>query len=230
MGIDEWRDETDWPLPDTSYTDFHLHSGGVSGDGSLSGKAAPTAVDGFVYDPADPVPTMGGRVGLPASRNQSGPVDQRPVESRSDVLVYSSGQLEDPVEITGHLTAVLFVSSSAVDTDFTVKVVDVFPDGKATYLTDGILRMRYRDSLAHATLMHAGTMHEVRVDVGVTSNVFLAGHRIRVEISSSNFPRYDRNPNTGDEPATATRWQVATNRVYLGATTPSRVIMPVIHR
>ena len=233
MGIDEWRDEQDWPLPGTRSADYFLSStsgaNGSDGDGRLKvTKASNSGEDIFIYDPADPVPTVGGRVLQPASLNAVGPVDQRQVEARRDVLCFSTDILEEPLEVTGHVAAILHVASSAVDTDFTAKLVDVFPDGRAIYLTDGIIRARYRTSLTEPVLMEPNEIYEVSIDMSVTSNVFLPGHRIRLEISSSNFPRYDRNPNTGESPVTATDTISATNRILHGPDHASRLVLPII--
>jgi uncharacterized protein len=237
MGIDQWRDEPDWPLPDTRYVDYHLDSGGgantADGDGVLSTTPATAeATDTYAYNPARPVPSIGGRVLLAAADRGTGPADQRPVESREDVLCFSTSALENPVEVTGNVSLVLHVTSSACDTDFTGKLVDVFPDGRAIYLTDGILRMRYRRSLAEPELLEPGQVYEVMLDLSVTSNVFLPGHRIRLEVSSSNFPRYDRNTNTGGSINEETLEQavVAINRVLHGPAHPSRLILPLIER
>src|SRR5262249_3033932 len=150
--------------------------------------------DRFVYDPRNPVPTMGGAVCCNPKVFPWGPMDQRTVEQRSDVLVYTSAPLKQPVEVTGPIQVVLYASSTAPDTDFTAKLVDVFPSGEARNLCDGILRARYRRSLERPELLTPGEVYPLTIDAGVTSNVFLAGHRIRVEVSSSNFPRFDRNP------------------------------------
>jgi putative CocE/NonD family hydrolase len=237
MGIDEWREEQDWPLPDTQYTEYFLDGSGgahtAEGDGVLRTEPASVeATDVYVYDPTQPVPTMGGRLMLPSALNAAGPVDQRPVEARDDVLCFTTPALEEPLEVTGHVSLVLHVASSARDTDFTGKLVDVFPDGRAIYLTDGILRARYRDSLAEPELLEPEKVYEVTLDLSVTSNVFRPGHRIRLEISSSNFPRYDRNTNTGGVIAEDTAQQavVATNRVMHGPEHPSRLILPLIRR
>jgi putative CocE/NonD family hydrolase len=152
IGIDQWREEQDWPLPDTSYESWYLHSSGrastAAGDGRLSpGAPGDTATDTYLYDPLRPVPSLGGRIMLPTTANAAGAVDQRPVEARDDVLCFTSEVLTEPVEVTGHVSLTLFASSSAPDTDFTGKLVDVFPDGRAIFLTDGILRARYRNSL-----------------------------------------------------------------------------------
>jgi uncharacterized protein len=168
----------------------------------------------------------------PSTANAAGPVDQRQAEARDDVLCYSTPVLERPVEVTGHVSLTLFVSSSATDTDFTGKLVDVFPDGRAIFLTDGILRARYRNSLAEPEPLTPDQVYEITVDLSVTSNVFLPGHRIRLEVSSSNFPRFDRNTNTGgviteDGDGDV---QVAVNRIFHGPAHPSRLVLPVIAR
>jgi uncharacterized protein len=237
MGIDRWRDEEDWPPPDTAYTDYYLHSSGrantAGGDGELVAEApAGERADTYLYDPMRPVPTLGGRVMAPSTANAAGPVDQRRVESREDVLCYTTPVLDRPVEVTGNVSLTLFVSSSARDTDFAGKLVDVFPDGRAIFLTDGILRARYRDSLAEPELLTPDQVYEVTVDLSVTSNVFLPGHRIRLEVSSSNFPRFDRNTNTGGTIAEDGEEdvRVAVNRIFHGPGHPSRLVLPVIDR
>jgi hypothetical protein len=237
MGIDQWRDESDWPLPGTSYTDYFLDGAGqantAGGDGTLrTSPPEADARDSYLYDPARPVPAAGGRVMAPAALNAVGPVDQRPVEERPDVLCYTTAVLDGPVEVTGPLSLVLHVTSSAVDTDFTAKLVDVHPDGRALYLSDGILRARYRESLERPEPLAPGERYEVTVDLGVTANVFLPGHRIRLEVSSSNFPRFDRNTNTGGDIAgeSAAGAVPATNEVWHGPACPSRLVLPVIRR
>ena len=190
--------------------------------------------DAYLYNPHHPVPTTGGATLQPdyvVARN-AGPLDQHPVEVREDVLVFSGPVLEKEIEVTGPVALVLSVSSSAKDTDFTGTLVDVYPDGRAVLLTDGILRTRFRESFSHPVLMEPGTIYELRLDLGATSNVFQAGHRIRLEISSSNFPRYDRNTNTGGTIANETEkdFVEAVNRVYHDAAHPSRLILPIIER
>ncbi|MGR6520283.1 CocE/NonD family hydrolase (plasmid) [Rhodococcus erythropolis] len=237
MGIDQWRDEQDWPLPDTTYVDYFLDSVGrantAGGNGILRAQL-PTAesTDAYAYDPARPVPSLGGRVWQPTALNTVGPVDQQEVETRDDVLCYSSPVLDEPVEVTGHVSLVLHVISSALDTDFTGKLVDVHPDGRAIYLTDGMLRARYRQSLSSPELMEPDKEYEVTLDLSVTSNVFLPGHQIRLEISSSNYPRYDRNTNTGGDinAEVLDRSVIALNRVLHGPEHPSRLVLPVIKR
>ena len=226
MGINQWRDEEDWPLTRARNVKFYLGSGG-----QLGSKPDPHAVpDTFVYDPRSPVPTTGGAVCCDPRVFPWGPLDQRPVEKRRDVLVYSTAPLTSATEVTGPIKVMLHVASSAPDTDFTAKLVDVFPDGSARNLTDGILRMRYRDSLDDPRPIVPGEVYKVTIDAGVTSNVFLPGHRIRMEISSSNFPRFDRNPNTGgpvaDAGAKDTRRAIQT--VYHEHERYSYVLLPVV--
>lgn len=234
MGIDSWRTAKDWPLPETRYVDYFLQSGGsansVSGNGSLSlSRPSGGASDTFIYDPMNPVPTVGGQVILPGE-NSMGPRDQREVELRPDVLVYTSPVLKEAVDVTGNVRLELYVSSDAPDTDFSAKLVDVYPDGTAMILTNGILRTRYRDSMTHPELMQPGKVYKLDINLAATSNVFLPGHRIRLEVSSSNFPQYARNSNTGgniaDEPAEA--YRKAENTVHHSAVYPSRLILPVI--
>jgi hypothetical protein len=159
---------------------------------------------------------------------EPGPRDQRPVENRDDVLIYSMGPLERDLEVTGPVTATLFVKSSAVDTDFTAKLVDVAPDGFAQDLTEGILRMRYRASPEHVGLMNPGQIYEISVDLWATANVFLKGHVLRLEVSSSNFPRFDRNLNTGEEIKFARTSVSATNTILHDAQHPSALVLPVM--
>jgi putative CocE/NonD family hydrolase len=154
--------------------------------------------------------------------------DQREVERRHDVLVYTGGVLEKPLEVTGPLTVVLYASSSAPDTDFTAKLVDVRPDGYAQNIADGILRARYRASRTTPTLLTPGEVYEFKIDLWATSHVFLPGHRLRVEISSSNFPRFDRNLNTGGDQATGTQFQVAEQTVFHNQRFRSHILLPVI--
>ena len=236
MGIDQWRTETDWPLSDTQYRPYYLHStagaNSLRGDGTLSAKPpGDERPDTFRYDPLRPVPSIGGQV-IESDSNAAGPRDQRMVEERDDVLVYSTPVLERPVEVTGPIELVLFVASSARDTDFTGKLVDVFPDGRAIILTDGILRARYRDSFTAPELLEPDSIYELRINLWATANVFLPGHRIRLEVSSSNFPRFGRNSNTGGDVAheAPEAYQSAINRVFHTASHPSRLILPIIER
>ena len=233
MGVNRWRDEQEWPLARTRYTALYLASKGHAntgkGDGGLvwnfEKKAKP---DQFTYDPRDPAPTMGGAVCCDPKVFPWGPMDQRPVEKRKDVLVYTSDPLKQDLEVTGPVRVLLYASTTAPDTDFTAKLIDVFPSGEARNLTDGLLRVRYRHGLDKAEPADPGEIYPLNIDAGVTSNVFLAGHRIRVEISSSNFPRFDRNPNTGRTLADETILKKAQQTIYHSRMYPSRVLLPVV--
>jgi len=231
MGENRWRDEREWPLARTRYTPWYFHSGGrantAAGDGVLDARApVEESADHFVYDPDDPVPTMGGNTLILAMGVQ----DQRPVEARGDVLVYTSAVLTEPLEVTGPIVVALHATSSAPDTDFTAKLVDVRPDGYAQNLADGIVRARYRDSRESPALLTPGRIARFTIALWATSHVFLPGHRIRVEISSSNFPRFDRNLNTGEDAATGTRRQIARQAVFHDARHPSHIVLPIIPR
>ncbi len=233
MGANEWRSEKEWPLARTRYTDYYLHSGGransVRGDGSLSTEApGDEPYDAYLYNPNNPVPTRGGGLCCDAASSPPGSFDQSAIEAREDVLVYSTGPLESPVEVTGPLTVTLYAASSAVDTDFTAKLVDACPCGGAINLTDGIIRARYRESTEEAKLITPGEVYEYKIDLWATSNLFKSGHRIRVEISSSNFPRFDRNPNTGGVLGGGTESKPASQTILHNGMYPSRVTLPLI--
>lgn len=233
MGIDQWRDEDDWPLARAKSTKYFLHSQGrantAQGNGSLStvgpGEEAP---DKFVYDPANAVPTIGGPLCCDSDHLAPGPRDQRSAEKRDDVLVYSTPPLDHDLEVTGPVRLEFFAASSAVDTDFTAKLLDVAPDGTAINLTEGILRARYRNSQATSALLSPGQAYPLSIDLWATSNVFRTGHRLRLELSSSNFPRFDRNLNTGELAATASKWITATNTILHDKSHPSTLILEVV--
>jgi uncharacterized protein len=233
MGLNQWREEEDWPLARAKATRYFLHSQGLAnsakGNGALS-TSAPTSepVDKFTYDPGKPVPTTGGPLCCDQQHLAAGPRDQRSVEEREDVLVYSTPPLEHDLEVTGPVRLEFFASSSAVDTDFTAKLVDVAPDGTAINLTEGILRAKYRDSQTTPASLTPGQVYQLSIDLWATSNVFHAGHRIRLEVSSSNFPRFDRNLNTGEPAATSAKWVTATNSILHDAAHPSALILPVV--
>ena len=232
MGDNVWRDEQEFPLARTSYTKYYLHSAKgantAGGDGVIS-KVAPQSEkpDIFDYNPANPVPTIGGRLCC-GSGFAPGPFDQRSNEGRSDVLVYSTPPLDADVEVTGFVTAELYASTSAADTDFTAMIVDVDPSGYARYLGDGIIRARYRNSTAKAEPIEAGKIYKYTIDLWATSNLFKAGHQIRVYFSSSNFPRFNRNLNTGEKTSGATRKEKARQTIYHDAEHPSAIILPII--
>ncbi len=231
MGDNVWREEQEWPLARTQYTTYYLHSQGsansLHGNGALSPETpAEEPPDSYVYDPRDPVPTRGGNtLVIPM-----GVYDQRPVEERRDVLCYTSETLTRPLEITGPISVKLYAASSAPDTDFTAKLVVVRPDGYAQNLADGIVRARYRDSRADPSPITPGTIYEYNIDLWSTSYVFPPGSRIRVEIASANFPRFDRNPNTGQALFADAELQTATQTIFHDATHPSRIVLPVIPR
>jgi uncharacterized protein len=230
MGANKWRNEQEWPPAQAKPRKLYLASDGransLDGDGALSSKAkTDSPEDHYVFDPRDPVPTRGGPVCCNYKLFPWGPMDQRPIERRADVLVYTSKPLSQDLEVTGPVQAVLYVSTSAADTDFTAKLVDVFPDGHARNLTDGILRLRYRNGLDKPERATSGEVYRITVDAGVTSNVFLKGHSIRLEVSSSNFPRFDRNPNTGGPVADEIRLVKAMQTVYHDKERPSHLLL-----
>jgi putative CocE/NonD family hydrolase len=233
MGANGWRDEDDWPLARAQNTKYFLHSTGqansLRGNGRLSttppGAEAP---DRYVYDPSDPAPTVGGPLCCDSDHLKPGPRDQRPVEARDDVLVYSTPPLAADMEVTGPVTVELYATSSAVDTDFTAKLVDVWPNGFAQNLTEGILRARYRASQEKPELMTPGQVYRFTIEAWSTSNVFRKGHVLRLEVSSSNFPRFDRNLNTGEDNGDAARHVPATNTILHDAEHPSALILPVV--
>jgi uncharacterized protein len=232
MGENAWRNEAEWPLARTQFTPWHLRSGGNArtrnGDGTLSpDKPQVEPPDKFTYDPATPVPTKGGNnlVGPP-----TGPFDQITLEERPDVLVYTSSPLEKAMEVTGPVKVILYAASSARDTDFTAKLLDVHPDGKAYNLCDGIIRARYRESFTAPTLIEPGKVYRYEIDLWVTSNLFKPGHCVRVEVSSSNFPRFDRNPNTGHEFGADAELTKAEQIIFHDREHPSHILLPVIPR
>jgi uncharacterized protein len=232
MGQNKYQQESDWPPPEAKPTSFFLHSGGsansLRGDGALSlTPPKREASDKFTYDPADPVPSIGGSLCCDAEHYEPGPRDQRAAENRNDVLVYSTKPFAEDMEVTGPVLLELWAKSSTVDTDFTAKLVDVSPEGFAANLTDGILRMRYRDSREKQVLMNPDQVYKVTVDLWATSNVFKKGHIMRLEVSSSNFPRFDRNLNTGADQATSRQFVSATNTILHDAEHPSALVVPV---
>ena len=233
MGKNEWREEDNWPLARAKSTRYFLHSAGgansLRGNGGLSTAAPKTeTADHYVYDPANPVPTVGGPLCCDSWHLGPGPRDQRVVENREDVLIYSTPAFAEDTEVTGPMSLELFANSSAVDTDFTAKLVDVSPDGFARNLTEGILRARYRDSQEKPTLMNPGQVYRFTIDLWSTSNVFLKGHTLRLEVSSSNFPRFDRNLNTGEQASTERNFVSATNTIYHDAEHPSALVLPIV--
>jgi uncharacterized protein len=234
MGANTWRTADDWPIPGTEFTKYYLHSGGAAnsrfGNGTLNtdepSETEPT--DRYVYDPANPVPSAGGHSCCTPDVAPVGPADQAEIEERADVLVYSTPPLEEAVEVTGPIQLTLYAASSAVDTDFTAKLVDVHPDGRAVNLNNGIIRASYRDSLENPEPIEPGKIYEYAIEIWPTSNLFEAGHRIRLEISSSNFPHYARNLNTGAEFGATSEVATAQQTVHHDAQYPSHVVLPIM--
>jgi len=216
-----WRLAKRWPVPAEATPVYFRQDGALSFE-KPAGQGA--AWREYTFDPADPCRTIGGRnLTIPA-----GPRDQRPIEGRDDVLTFTTATLEGPVEVTGRVRARVFVASDARDTDLSVRLCDVYPDGRSMLIADGILRLRYRESLAEPVLLEPGKVYEVTVDLWSTSIVFNKGHRVRATVTSSNYPRFDLNPGTG-EPWTATQERVKqTNRILCDAAHPSCIILPVV--
>jgi len=228
IGKNEWQSADEWPLPETKFTKYYLHSGGNAnsryGDGSLSQKPSENEFsDKYTYDPGNPVPTIGGSRSEPA-----GAFDQAKVEIRNDVLVYSTPVLKKGIEITGPITLILFVSSSARDTDFTAKLIDVYPDGKAYNIQDAIFRARYREGLTKKVWMERDKVYKIQINLNAASNYFASGHSIRLQVSSSNFPMYERNLNTGGNNYDETEWVIAENTIHHSKEYPSHLILPII--
>lgn len=234
MGANVWRDEQEWPLTRAVETRYYLHSQGhantLNGDGLLSTSVPENeSPDQYDYDPANPVMTRGGAL-LMTPEFPAGPRDQTPTESRTDVLVYSTPILEQDIEVTGPITVHLWAVSSAPDTDFVARLVDVHPNGYAQNLTDGIIRARYRN-FGHGeapSLIEPGKAYEYEIDLWATSNLFKKGHRIRLDITSSNFPRWDRNPNTGHAFGEDSELVIAHQTILHDAEHPSYITLPVV--
>jgi uncharacterized protein len=232
MGTNEWQSANTWPPENTKMTTFYLNSNGKAntrfGDGTLSSKK-PTAdnPDSFVYDPMNPVPSYGGNVCCTGNAIKAGAFDQKDMEMRDDILVYTSDVLKEDTEVSGFIEAVLYVSSNVKDTDFTLKLIDVYPDDTAYNLDETIQRVRYREGYDKEVFMEEGKVYEVNLTPLATSNVFKKGHRIRIEISSSNFPRFARNLNTGGNNFDESVGVVATNKVHHSKAYPSLIRLPI---
>jgi hypothetical protein len=248
-----WRTVPSWPLPETRFTNYYFHPGGGLERSAPTGDAPPTV---YTYDPRDPVPTIGGAFSSTAGLAAPGAFDQRerpfdsrktsgflgskppylPLSARPDVVVFQTRPLEEDLEVIGPIVVKLFASSTAVDTDFTVKLIDVYPPSKdfprgfEMNLTDGIIRARYRNSPERPTLLKPGEIAEFQIEPFPTANVFKKGHRIRIDLSSSNFPRFDVNPNTGEPVGTSRRFLVADNSIFHSASRPSHVVLPIVPR
>ena len=233
MGTNEWKQANAYPLPETKYTKLYLDSEGRANSYRGAGKlrwdvlAADSSPDRYRYDPNHPVPSHGGAncCGAPTP---AGPRDQRPVEQRNDVLVYTSDFLEEAVEIVGPVKVVLYASSDAPDTDFVAKLVDVYPDGKAYNLCEGLLPARYREGLGEAKYLESGKVYEFTIDLIGTANVFQPGHRIRLDITSSHFPQFARSLNTAEPFGKSDKVRVAHQTIHHTSARPSHVLLPVI--
>jgi putative CocE/NonD family hydrolase len=237
MGDNTWRLENEWPPKQAQATKFFFHSGGransLNGDGWLDRETPGDELpDMFTYDPRLPVMSVGGHSCCVSTLTPMGAFDQRSVECQNDVLIYTTETLAKDVEVIGTVEVTLYAASTAVDTDFTAKLVDVYPDGRAINIGEGILRARFRESLEGPTLIEPDQVYEYRILVGSTANVFKAGHRIRVEISSSNFPTFDRNSNSGKPLAETSPadWFVATQTVFHDNRFPSHIVLPLVPR
>jgi putative hydrolase, CocE/NonD family len=230
MGADRWRVENEWPLARTDWQTWYL-----SADGTLTREPPAEGELEYVHDPHDPVPTVGGAILMTGSPDgglsyQPGSRDQRVLDGRRDILRFTSPVLDRDVEVTGPLTVELYAATSAADTDFTAKLIDVHPDGRAMWVADGIVRARYRDGMDIPSPVVPGEVYAYRIDLGATSQVFKAGHRIRVDIASSNFPCYDRNSGSGKPAGQVTEddFVTAVQRVCFGPGRPSAIRLPVI--
>ena len=236
MGINKWQQSETWPPKGVTYQTYFLGSKGnaqtMYGNGtlSLSKNSKPEGKDSFVYDPMNPVKSYGGGVCCTGNAVQGGSFDQRIMETRADILVYTSQPLEQGIEVSGFIEAHLYVSSDVKDTDFTVKIIDVYPDGRAYNLDETIQRARYRDGYDKEIFMDKGKVYKVSLSPMSTSNYFKKGHRIRIEVSSSNFPRFARNLNTGGNNYDEKTGVVATNNIHYSENYPSQIRIPVISK
>ena len=232
MGVNQWQHEQDWPIPGTKYTPFYLSSGGQANTPAGNGRLVMARPDGaasdqYRYDPNDPVPTLGGNncCGTPT---QAGPKDQRPLANRKDILVYTSEPLKESLAIAGPVKMKLFAATDGPDTDWVVKLIDVRPDGFAVNVCEGILRARYRQGTSKPELLTPNKAYEFEVDLVGTANVFLPGHRIRVDVTSSHFPQFDRNPNTGEPFGRSAKVRVASQTIFHSADRASHIVLPVV--
>lgn len=231
MGINRWRDEQEWPPARARCVKHYLRAQGRL----TTAPPGEEGVSGYTYDPSDPAPTLGGNHSVgpynPGLYDfvKPGPFDQRPVEARADVLSFTSDPLPEDTEVTGPVTVTLYASSSAPDTDFVARLCDVYPDGRSMNIAEGALRARFRDNVwGEPKLMQPGRVYKLPIDLQVTSNVFLRGHRIRLAVTSSNFPLLDRNLNTGNDPATDTELRKAEQTIFHRASHPSHATLPIV--
>jgi putative CocE/NonD family hydrolase len=235
MGSNKWQSSDVWPPAESVMTTYYLDSEGKAntrnGDGTLSAKKPGKAkLDTFKYDPMNPVNSYGGNVCCTGNAVQGGAYDQQEMELRDDILVYTSAPLEEGVEISGFIESYLYLSSDAKDTDVTIKLIDVYPDGKAYNLDETIQRVRYREGYDKEVMMEDGKVYEVKMTPMSTSNYFEKGHSIRIEVSSSNFPRFDRNLNTGGNNFDESEGVIATNSIHHGGKSLSRIVLPIVEK
>ncbi|MGI9517841.1 MAG: CocE/NonD family hydrolase [Pirellulaceae bacterium] len=234
MGANKWQSADQWPPAGVEMTPFYLTSGGKAntlfGDGGLANDAAPDSdqPDTYKYDPMLPVPSVGGNVCCTGGAIEAGSYDQQDLEQREDILVYSTEPLTEGVEVSGFIEATLFVSSDVRDSDFTIKLIDVYPDGRAFNLDETILRARYREGFDQEVFMETGEVYKLEMSPMSTSNYFAEGHRIRIEVSSSNFPRFTRNLNTGGNNFDESEGVVATNTIHHSQEYPSQIRLPIV--
>lgn len=234
-GRNRWRHEREWPPARAVATTWYLHGRGAAhraaGQGTLCAeRPAEEPPDHFTFDPADPVPTLGGANSGPCgdAGMRRGPVDQRAVEARQDVLTYRSGPLARDLEVTGAVQVFLYIATDVPDTDLTARIADVYPDGRAMGIQDSILRCRFRESYAQEQLLEPGQVYEICIRLPPIAHVFLEGHEVGLDISSSNFPRFDRNLNTGADNERTIEYQIAHQTIYHDRHRPSRLVLPVI--
>ncbi|MCC5939215.1 MAG: CocE/NonD family hydrolase [Lunatimonas sp.] len=232
MGENQWRQEDNWPIPGTEYKEMYLSADGpantLRGGGKLSfEKPSQTGSDTYMYDPNQPVMTYGGNncCGTPTV---AGPKDQRTIERRHDVLVYTSEYLTEPITVAGPITMKLHAATDGPDTDWMIKLIDVYPDGKSYPVSEGILRARFKDGLDKINFLVPNQVYEFEIEMMGTANVFLPGHRIRIDITSSNFPQFDRNPNTGKPLGSDAEIRIAKQTVRHGGATPSHIVLPIV--
>ncbi len=232
MGINKWRSEKDWPIPGTEYRNLYLTGNGAANTGKGAGaltfdKPSKSGMDNYTYDPNDPVPTTGGNncCGTPTP---AGPRDQQPLEERKDVLVYTTPLLTDAVTVAGPVKMKLFAATDGKDTDWMIKLIDVYPGGMSMPVSEGILRARFREGLDKMKLLTPNQVYGYDIELTGTANVFKPGHRIRIDITSSNFPQFDRNPNTGEPLGSSANIRVAQQIIYHGGIQESRIVLPVV--
>ena len=233
MGANKWQTSDTWPPKEAKMTTYYLNSDGKAnssrGDGKLSTKkAGRDNPDTFQYDPMDPVNSYGGNVCCTGTAVQGGSFDQQEMELREDILVYTSEPFQEGTEISGFIESKLYLSSDVKDTDLTIKIIDVYPDGTAYNLDETIQRVRYRDGYEKEVFMEEGKVYEVNLTPMSTSNHFKKGHSVRIEVSSSNFPRFDRNMNTGGNNYDETEGVIATNKIHHSNKYPSSISLPIM--